>query len=104
MSKLKKINFTAVKILFFIRCRHIGYSDDDLKINSLYIMLPKKIAYVISYDGKTKWMYFLIKHYYLLNKYNDIWKNVSNIKGKEFDNKTVYNKKFIKTKIKSYGD
>ena len=45
---------------------HIGYLDDGYKMNSLYIMLPKRIAYVKSYNGKTKWMYFLIKNYYLL--------------------------------------
>ena len=83
---------------------HIGYLDDDFKMNSLYIMLPKGIPYIKSYDGKSKWRYFLIKNYYLLNKYNDIWSNVSNSKGKEFDSQPVYNKKFMKTKIKSYGD
>ena len=33
-------------------------------------MLPKAIAYVKSYDGQTKWMYFLIKDE---EKYNTIW-------------------------------
>ena len=28
---------------------------------TLNIMLPKTSAYVKSYDGQTKWMYFLIK-------------------------------------------
>ena len=47
-----------------------------------------------SYDGQTKWMYFLIESDNKVNSYI----------RKEFDSKPVYNKKFLKTKIKSYGD
>ena len=39
----------------------IGYFYDDHKVKSLHIMLPKTSAYVKSYDGQTKWMYFLIE-------------------------------------------
>ena len=35
-------------------------------------MLPKTRAYVKSYDGRTKQMYFLIEDYDLLKKYNTI--------------------------------
>ena len=31
-----------------------------------------------------------------LEKYNDIWKKVSNIIKKEFENKPVYNRKYLK--------
>ena len=41
----------------------------------------------------------------LLEKYNIVWDKVSaDIKKKEFDSKFVYNKKVLKTKIKSHGD
>ena len=36
-------------------------------------MLPKTSAYVKSYDGKTKSIYFLIEDDDLLEKYNTIW-------------------------------
>ena len=36
-------------------------------------MLPKASPYVKSYDGKTKWMNFLIEGDDLLGKYNTIW-------------------------------
>ena len=39
-------------------------------------MLPKTTVYVKSYDGQTKWMYFLIKDNDLLEKYNTIWDKV----------------------------
>ena len=52
---------------------------------------------------KTKCTSFLIKDEKLLEKYNDIWKKVSNIIQKEFDSNPVYNEKYIRTKIKSYN-
>ena len=48
-------------------------------------------AYRRDFD-KTKCMSFSIKDNKLFEKYNDIWKKVSNIIKKEFDSKTVYNK------------
>ena len=47
-------------------------------------MLPKKSTYVKCYDGQTKWISTYIK--------------------KEFDNEPVFNKIFLKTKIKIYED
>ena len=40
-------------------------------------MLSKTSAYVKSYDGQTKWMYFLIKDDNSLEKYNTIWNKVT---------------------------
>ena len=40
-------------------------------------MLPKVKTYVKSYDGQTKWMYFLIEDDDLLEKYNTLWGKVS---------------------------
>ena len=48
-------------------------------------------------------MYFLIEEENLLEKYNTICDKVSADIKKEFDNKE-YNKEFLKSKIKSYGD
>ena len=38
----------------------LGYLD-DYEIMPLFIMLPKTKVYIKSYDGETKWMYFLLK-------------------------------------------
>ena len=51
-----------------------------------------------------KWMYFLIEDDDLSEKYNTIWNKVSADKKKEFDSESVYNKYFLKTKIRSHGD
>ena len=40
-------------------------------------MPPEISASVISFDGQTKWMYFLIEDDGLLEKYNTIWDKVN---------------------------
>ena len=40
----------------------IGYLYKDHKFKTLNIMLPKTSFYLKSYDGQTKWMYFLIEN------------------------------------------
>ena len=93
--------------IFFVEKSYkyfIGYLYNGNEIKSLSIMLPKTIAYVKSYDGKTKWMYFLIENDDLLEKYNTIWDKVSADIKKEFESKHVYNKNYLKTKIKSHDN
>ena len=46
---------------------------------------------------------FLIKEENLLEKYNEIWKKSQQHYQIKFDSKTVYNEKYLKTKIKSYN-
>ena len=58
-------------------------------------MLPKEMVYVQSYDGQTKWMYFLIVDDGLLKKYNTIWDKVSADIKEEFEGETAYNKFFF---------
>ena len=81
-----------------------GYLYDDYKVKLLHIMFPKTSTYVKGYEGQSKWMYFLVENDDLLEKYNTIWDKVSADIKKEFDSGPVYNKKFLKTKIKSYDD
>ena len=68
-------------------------------------MLPKTSAYVKSFDGQTKWMYFLIEDDDdLLEKY--VLSGIKSvlISKRNFYNKPLYDKNFLKTKIKSHGD
>ena len=68
-------------------------------------MLPKRSTYVKSYDGQTKQVYLFIEDDDLLkNRYNNILNKVSADIEQEFDSKPVYNKEFLKTKIKSHGN
>ena len=59
------------------------------KVKPLHIILPKTNAYVKIYDGKAKWMYFLIEDDDLLKKYNTIWDKVSADIKREFDSEEV---------------
>ena len=68
-------------------------------------MLPKTSAYVMSYDGQTKWVYFLTDDDDdLLENYNTIWDKVSTDIKKEFDSNPICNEKLLKTKVKSHGN
>ena len=94
-----KISFGTKNYEYFI-----GYLYNDHKVKPLHIMLPKTTAYVKRYDRQTKWMYLLIEDDDLLEKYNTIWDKVSADIRKGFESKPVYNKEFLKNKIKSHGD
>ena len=83
---------------------HHHYLYGNHKVKSLDIMLPKKSSYVISYDGQTKWMYILIEDDDLLEKHSTIWDKFNTDIKKTFDSEPVYNKNYLKTKIKSHGD
>ena len=51
----------------------IGYLYNYNKVELLHIMVTEKSGHVKSYDGQTKWMYFLIEDDDLLEKYNTFW-------------------------------
>ena len=69
----------------------IGYLYNGNKVKPLNIKLSKTSAYVKSYDGQTKWMYFLIEDDDISEKYNIFWDKVSTDIKKEFDSEPVYN-------------
>ena len=54
--------------------------------------------------GKTNGCIFWLKRMLIRKKYNTIWDKFSADIKKEFDSEPVYNKTFLKNKIKSYGD
>ena len=51
------------------------------------------------YFDKAKFMYFLIKDEYFLDKYMKIWEKFSNI-IKKFSSELIYNKKYLKAEEK----
>ena len=50
---------------------------------------------------ETKFKSFLMKDDELLEKYNEIYEKVKNSLRKEFDSVPVYNKKYLKDKMRS---
>ena len=82
----------------------IGYNDDDV-IRPLFTKFPQMIGYVKHfYSNKT--MSFKASDNKLLKEYTKIWEKVSNLMNIKFDSEPVDrdNDKYIKTKIKLYGD
>ena len=63
------------------------------------------IGYVKCFDSN-KTMSFKVIDNKLLKKYSKIWEIVNNLLSTKSDSETVYgdNDKYIKTKIKLYGD
>ena len=53
----------------------------------------KTNAYVKSYDRQIKWVYYLSENDDLLETYNTVCDNVIAGIKKEFDSKSIYNKK-----------
>ena len=91
-----KVSFVKNGFKYFI-----GYKDAK-KIKPLSIFLPKMSAYRKDFD-ETKYTSLLVKDDKSLEKYNEIWEKFENSPKKEFDSKIVYNKKYLKAKIKSYN-
>ena len=82
----------------------IGYNGDDV-IRPLFLRLPQMIGYVKHFVSN-KTMSFTVSDKKLLKRYTTIWERVSNLMNIKFDSEPVYgdNNKYIKTKIKLYGD
>ena len=82
----------------------IEYNDDDA-IRPLFIKLPKMIGYVKHFDSN-KAMSFKVINKKPLKECTKIWEKVSNLMNITFDSEPVCgdNDKYIKTKIKLYGN
>ena len=82
----------------------IGYNNGDA-IRPLCIILPQMIGYVKHFDSN-KTMSFKVSDNKLLKKYKKIWEKVGNLLSIECNSEPVYGDvgKYIKTKIKMYGD
>ena len=65
---LKDVDIEKIVVLEKIYKHFIGCLHNDYNITPLHTMLPKTSAYVKSYDGQTKWMYFLIEDDDLIRK------------------------------------
>ena len=55
-------------------------------------------------DKNNKLMYFHIDHKKLLEKYKSTWTKIEDLKNVELNALPVYHDRYIKTKIRSYGD
>ena len=82
----------------------IGYNNND-GIRPLCVKLPQMTRHAKKFEFNLT-MSFKISNKQLLRKYNRIWKKVEKSLKIEFNSRPVYgdDEKYIKTKIKTYGD
>ena len=82
----------------------IGYNDNDV-IRPLCIRLPQMTGYARKFNENVT-MSFRVNNKQLLKNYYKIWEKIKKLLKIEFESKPVYgdDEKYIKTKIKIYGD
>ena len=66
--------------------------DDDHKIKSFSIIPLKRSQFIKSYDGESKWIYFLIKVDELLK--NTVIFLIESVMKTQFKSELIYNKNF----------
>ena len=73
--------------------------------------MPKMSAYVKTFkvknvdkDKNNKLMSFLVDDVRLLEKYKAIWAKIEDLKNIQLNVLPVYDKRYIKTKTRTYGD
>ena len=79
----------------------------DKAIRSLVLIISKMSGYVKTFkveDKINKLMSFRIDNEKLLEEYKAIWTKIEDSKNIELDALTVFDNRYIKTKIKTYGD
>ena len=83
----------------------IGCLDEALR--SLIFIIPKISRYVKTFKGKegnNKLMSFRIDDEKLLEKYKAIWTKIEDLKNIKLNALPVYDDRYVKTKIRTFGD
>ena len=82
-----------------------GYLDEDIR--PLVLIMPKLSGHVkISEveDKNNKLMYFRMDHGKLLEKDKANWTKIEDLQNIELNDLPVYDERYIKSKIRTYGD
>ena len=61
-------------------------------------------GYLNIFKGGTRKMSFFTTDNEFLERYTAIWEKISDLVNKKFDSDTIYNNKYINTKIRSYNN
>ena len=68
----------------------------------LCVILLQMSGYIKYFTNGGKNMSFMIKNNNILNKYNGIWDKIKETLSIKFHSKPVYDKKYIKTKVREF--
>ena len=83
----------------------IGYLDKIVR--PLALKMPKMSGYVKTFkikEGNNKLISFRIDDEKLLEKYKTIWIKIEDLKNIKLNDLPVYDDRYIKTKIRAFGD
>ena len=89
-----KVSFGKKGFKYFIGYKNVKKLDLCVYFSQKWVHIEKTLMKLN--------MSFLMKDNELLEKYNEIWEKAKDSLKREFDSKPVYNKKYLKAKIKSY--
>ena len=79
----------------------IGYKEGEI-VKLLCIILPQMSGYIKSFENGGENISFIVKDDDVLDKYNDIWEKIKNKLNIKFHRSPVYDKKYIKVKVKEF--
>ena len=79
----------------------IGYQEDEI-VKPLCIILPQMNGYINYFENGEKSMSFLIKNNEVCEKYEDIWNVIKNKQNIKFHCQSVYENKYLKTKVREF--
>ena len=93
------------------KCKHnnegfkyfTGYEEGKI-VKPLCIILPQMSGYIKYFENGSKSMSLLIKDDEVQEKYKQIWDVIKNKPGSKFHSLPVYNKKYLKTKVREHDD
>ena len=77
----------------------IGYQEGEI-VKPLCIILPQMSGYIKYFENGGKNMSFLIKDDKVWEKYKQIWDVIKNKLGIKFHSEPVYEKTYIKAKVR----
>ena len=81
----------------------IGYQEGET-VKPLYVILPQMSGYIKYFEYGGINMSFFTKDDEVWEKYEQIWDGIKNKLGIKFHSLPVYDKKYLKTKVKEYDD
>ena len=90
-----------------INFKYLTGINFDKTIRPLVLTIPKMSGYVKTFkvkEGDNKLMSFHIDNKKLLQKYEAIWTKIDNLKNIESNVLPFYDDRYIKTKIRAYGN
>ena len=79
----------------------IGYKEGEI-VKPLCIILPQMSGYIKYFENSGKNMSFMVKDNDVLDKYNKIWDKIKNKFNIKFHSASVYDEKYMKTKVKEF--